>query len=578
MNTHYTVEKHVQILIALLKANNIRKIIASPGTTNITFVASVQSDNYFEMYSAADERSAAYIACGLAAESGEPVVLSCTGATASRNYYPGLTEAYYRHLPILAVTASQILSHTGGYFPQFIDRSVVAKDVVKHSVAIEPIDCPDDEWKVTNQINVALLELFRNGGGPVHINCVTRYSKDFSVSELPNVRVIKRYLTRDELPKIPSGKIGIYVGSHPKWTDTLTAKVDKFCSVHNAVVFCDHTSNYKGKYKVLSSLFGSQDNCHPEVLNLDLLIHIGYISGEYASVRGKNVWRVNPDGELRDVFGKTTAIFQMEEEEFFSRYQEGTAGSDDFLKDCRETYDRIYQKIPELPFSNIWCAKQISKRLPENCVLHLGILNSLRSWNFFDIPNSVNAYSNVGGFGIDGNLSSLIGASLADKNKLFFGIVGDLAFFYDMNSVGNRHVGNNVRIMLINNGRGTEFRNYNHPAQRFNDDADYYMAAAWHYGNKSQELVKNYAENLGYEYFSARNKDEFLLSVERFLTPEFTDKPMLFEIFTDSKDESDALFAVRNIIEKDTSISAKRIVKNVLGEKGIKFVKKIVGK
>ena len=157
---------------------------------------------------------------------------------------------------------------------------------------------------------------------------MTRYSKDFSVTELPNVRVIKRYLTRDELPKIPSGKIGIYVGSHPKWTDTLTAKVDKFCSVHNAVVFCDHTSNYKGKYKVLSSLFGSQDNCHPEVLNLDLLIHIGYISGEYTSVRGKNVWRVNPDGELRDVFGKTTAIFQMEEEEFFSRYQEGTTGSD----------------------------------------------------------------------------------------------------------------------------------------------------------------------------------------------------------------------------------------------------------
>ena len=577
MNTHYTVEKHVQILIALLKANNIRKIIASPGTTNITFVASVQSDKYFEMYSAADERSAAYIACGLAAESGEPVVLSCTGATASRNYYPGLTEAYYRHLPILAVTASQVLSHTGGYFPQFLDRSVVAKDVVKHSVAIEPVDCPDDEWKVTNQINIALLELFRNGGGPVHINCVTRYNKDFSVKELPNVRVIKRYLPKDELPEMPSEKIGIYVGSHTKWSEELTEKVDKFCSVHNAVVFCDHTSNYKGKYKILSSLFGRQDNYYSTVLDLNLLIHIGYVSGEYTKVRGKEVWRINPDGELRDVFGKTTAIFQMEEKEFFAHYQEGVPGDEDFLKKCREVYDRIYQKIPELPFSNIWCAKQISKRLPENSVLHLGILNSLRSWNFFDIPNSVNAYSNVGGFGIDGNLSSLIGASLSDTKKIFFGIVGDLAFFYDMNSLGNRHVGKNVRIMLINNGRGTEFRNYSHPAQRFGDDADYYMAAAWHYGNKSQKLVKNYAENLGYEYISAKNKEEFLSVFEKFLTPEITDKPMIFEIFTDSKDESDALFAMRNI-EQDTTSGAKKLVKNFFGEKGIKFVKKIVGK
>ena len=50
-------------------------------------------------------------------------------------------------------------------------------------------------------------------------------------------------------------------------------------------------------------------------------------------------------------------------------------------------------------------------KLPENSVLHLGILNSLRSWNFFEVPTSVSAYSNVGGFGIDGGVSSLIGAS-----------------------------------------------------------------------------------------------------------------------------------------------------------------------
>ena len=82
MKQLYTDEKNVQILIALLKANGIRKIVASPGAKNITFVGSLQNDPFFEMYSVVDERSAAYMACGLAAESGEPVVLSCTGATA----------------------------------------------------------------------------------------------------------------------------------------------------------------------------------------------------------------------------------------------------------------------------------------------------------------------------------------------------------------------------------------------------------------------------------------------------------------------------------------------------------------
>lgn len=71
----------------------------------MTFIGSIQNDSWFEIYSSVDERSAAYLACGLAAETGEPVVISCTGATASRNYMPGLTEAYYRKLPVLAITS-----------------------------------------------------------------------------------------------------------------------------------------------------------------------------------------------------------------------------------------------------------------------------------------------------------------------------------------------------------------------------------------------------------------------------------------------------------------------------------------
>lgn len=126
----YSSEQNVQILIYLLKQHNIRKVIASPGTTNINFVASVQFDKYFQVYSCVDERSAAYMACGMAEESGEPVVLTCTGATASRNYVPGLTEAYYRKLPVLAITSTQHPGRVGQNVPQVIDRSTRMKDLV----------------------------------------------------------------------------------------------------------------------------------------------------------------------------------------------------------------------------------------------------------------------------------------------------------------------------------------------------------------------------------------------------------------------------------------------------------------
>ena len=59
----YTEKINIQLLIAGLKNHKIKKVIVSPGTTNVMFVASIQNDSWFELFSAPDERSAAYMAC-----------------------------------------------------------------------------------------------------------------------------------------------------------------------------------------------------------------------------------------------------------------------------------------------------------------------------------------------------------------------------------------------------------------------------------------------------------------------------------------------------------------------------------
>jgi 2-succinyl-5-enolpyruvyl-6-hydroxy-3-cyclohexene-1-carboxylate synthase len=555
MKTFYTDERNAQMLIALMKAHGIKKIVASPGTTNISFVASVQQDPYFEIYSSVDERSAAYIACGLAAESGKSVALSCTGATASRNYISGLTEAYYRKLPILAITATQHIGRIGQNIPQVIDRTSPLNDIAKISVHIPIIHDTEDEWAYEVMLNKALLELRHRGGGPVHINLTTTYSLNFTVKKLPAVRVIDRICYGESLPVLTYGKVGIFVGAHKKWSQELTRAVDAFCEAYNGVVFCDHTSNYKGKYRVFASLVSSQAQYDSPCRIMDVLIHIGDISGSVLSMRPTlvhpaQVWRVNPDGEIRDTFRKLRYTFEMEEKDFFETYAKQVSNDsrpNTFIREWTHECDRISAKISELPFSNVWLAQNTISRLPEGCVFHLGILNSLRTWNFFEAPESILGYSNTGGFGIDGGVSSLIGASLTDQDKLFIGVMGDLAFFYDMNVIGNRHVGKNVRLIVVNNGRGTEFRNYKHNAARFGDDADAYIAAAGHYGNQSPQLIKHYAEDLGFKYISASNKEEYLNNVECFVTPEITNRPILFEIFTDSKNESDAIEIMDNL-------------------------------
>lgn len=579
MKTHYTDEANVQILIALMKHHGVRRVVASPGTTNITFVASLQQDPFFEMLSAADERSAAYIACGLAAETGEPVALSCTGATASRNYLPGLTEAFYRKLPVLAVTSTQHLGRIGHDIAQVIDRRVSLNDIVRLSAQCPSVESEEDRWACEMELNRALLELTHRGGGPVHVNLVTAYSSNFDVRELPKVHCVDRIGYGEGLPSLDGRRVATFVGNHAVWTDRLTAAIDAFCEAYDAVVVCDQTSNYRGPHRALGALVCSQDGAAPSCLDIDVLVHIGEVSGAYYGFHQGETWRVSLDGEVRDTFGKLRYVFEMGEAEFFEAYatQAKGAPSTNLAAEWREADARIRSKMPELPFSNLWLAQQTARRLPEDSVLHLGILNSLRSWNFFETPESVRCYSDTGGFGIDGCVSALIGASLADPNKLYYGVVGDLAMFYDLNSLGNRHVGPNVRLIVVNNGVGVEFKNYNHKAARFGEDADAFVAARGHYGAQSRDLLRHYASDLGFEYLAAEDKEGYLAVIDRFVDPEPHDRPMLLEVFTDSVDESDALRVIRSI-EIDAKSTAKGVVKSILGDKGIKAAKKILGK
>lgn len=563
---YYTTERNVQIVISLLKAHGVKKVIASPGTTNMTFVGSIQQDPWFEIYSSVDERSAAYIACGLAEESGEPVVLSCTGATASRNYMSGLTEAYYRKLPVLAITSHRGEHNIGHLIDQQIDRRQIPNDIALMSVTIPMVDSPEDEKFCNIEANKAMLELTHNGGGPVHINLYTRYTNDFSVKALPATRVIRRYCYGStSMPEMPKTDIAVFIGSHKVFDAETTSAIEAFCEANNAFVICDHTSGYKGKYKIPMALITGQMLYRSSFKSVNLLIHFGEVSGDAfgRAINPTQVWRVSEDGALRDMFGTLTNVFEMSELYFLRHYTKDVhQATTTRYEACMAEYKEILSAISELPFGNLWMAQQLHDRLPHGCELHLGILNSLRSWNFFQIDDSIKTNCNVGGFGIDGGMSSLIGASLANPKRLYFGVFGDLAFFYDMNVLGNRHVGNNVRIMLVNNGKGNEFRLSMHPCNLFGEDADKFMAAAGHYGNKSANLVKHYAEDLGYTYLTASNKEELNAAVDEFVNPNIN-RSIIFEVFTDMDNERDALDQLL-LTKKDAKVEMQMKIINAV--------------
>ena len=579
---YYSAEKNVLQLLALMKAHGVRKIVISPGGTNVCLVTSVQTDRYFELYSCVDERSAAYMACGLAEESGEPVAISCTGATASRNYYPALTEAFYRKLPILAITSTRSIGQIGQNIDQVTDRSRQANDVVVRSEYIPVPNTGDEEWENNVKINSALIDLRRHGGGPVHLNLMTRYTNDFSVKSLPQERVIRYYSYGDTLPSLMGGRVGIFVGAHKKWSKGLTEAVDAFCACYGAVVLTEPGSNYQGQYAVPYNLICSQKT-DKKLKPFDVVIHLGETALFLFGHTGE-IWRVNRDGRVRDTFRKLTNVFELEEETFFRQYvslaaeRKNRPACEDMAEAWRGRQAELEKKAETapLPFSNVWIAQQCCRKLPAGCELHLGILNSARSWTYFTIEGRHDIFCNTGGYGIDGGLSTLTGASLVDPGKLYFGIVGDLAFFYDMNALGNRHIGKNLRLMIIHNGLGGEFKLKSKLPQRagLGDEADPFIAASGHFGNQSRELVKGYAAALGFTYLTADSKESFREQMERFFSDEIRES-IVFEVFTSNRDDAQAV-QMMETLEPENTNKAKEKIKRVLGEKNVQTIKRVI--
>ena len=545
----YTEERNVQMIIYLMKQYRIKNVIACPGAGNITLIASLQSDPFFIIRSVVDERSAVYMACGLAQETGAPVAVSVTNNVAIRNTVPGMTEAYYRNLPILLLSSAFNFNNRENYWPQFLDERAQMNDAQRLTVEIPLVNNAEDEWAVGVNLNRAFHQLTHWNGGPVHIHYQTQLNKNYIEGEVPEIKRVQCIYEDETFPDVCDRKIIIYVGNHKQWTEGLTREVERFCELYDAMVFCDNTSNYMGKYRIRPAILWNQQNICVVEKQFDVVIHIGNPSGSYVIPRAKEVWRVDVSGEVRDSFMQLKYVFSMEEIKFFRRYNELKKSNESDMKlykRYRNMIDELRENVPELPFSNAYIAHQSSKLLPSGSAVYFAILNTLRCWNLFELPEKVSGYSNTGAFGIDGGLSTLIGMSFANPDKLYFGIFGDLGFFFDMNALGNRNLGRNLRILVVNNGVGAEFKTYKHFAENLGDEVDSYIAAAGHFSSK--ELLKHYAEDLGMEYVSASTKEEFMMVYKRFFTDKIGEKSILFEVFTNSSDEKEALKRIYNIL------------------------------
>ncbi len=552
--------ENVNIVVALLKNHNIRYIVTSPGGTNIALVSALQNDSFFKCFSIVDERSAVYFAIGLHLQTGESIAMSCTSAQATRNYIPGLTEAYYKQVPILAITMSKLPRFTYQSYMQAPNQISLPVDCVKKSYTLPIVQDTSDYLESCRVSNEAVLELTHNGKGPVQLNIPWQ---DFEISPVDRhiQKTIKRYTSFNEQDKLKGKKIMIVAGEHRPYDKETLEAINAFCRTHDCMIYTNHLSNLHTEYAINGNLFLSTNPLDSELKNLlpDILISIGGQTGDYPFYLTFSKtqylfehWSINEGGNVVDTYDKLTAIYQMDIKDFFLSAV-SSSSSHMFLDSWREkTSEYVYTL--DLPLSNTYVAAALHDKLPKNSTVNFAILNSLRNWNLFPIDASIKCFANVAAFGIDGCTSMLIGESVL-SDELHFLITGDLAFFYDLNSLGIRHIKNNVRILIINNNGGVEFKMAGNVDQ--NKKTDLFIAAANHFKN-----AKGWAETCGFAYISAFSHDEFNVHYTAFLKE--SSQPVVFEIFTKDIDEA---AAYRKLIDcnkkKDTKYYIKAGIRKI---------------
>lgn len=545
----YSNLKSTQYLISMLKKRGINHVVISPGTSHNPIVRCMDEDPFFITHSVTDERSAAFFAIGLIQELQTPVVILSTSGTATCNYVSGMTEAFYRHLPLIAVTADKNPFYLDQMEEQMIDQRDMYRHVCKAEVSLPIVRDSKDEWYCKRLLNEAFLALNHHGTGPVHINVpidegIFAMGSWFNTPELPDVPLIRRYDLCTEEPEwealfhgLRGKKIVLLCGQDISFSETEAKLFDQVAHCYNCIISVDTLTNLRA-YKTVRTHKGRK---HFLELAADVVITLnGNIVTDfkhalkYGGYRFEH-WHVAEDGCVADPFRQLTTIVELSTVGFLKKMlQYGEQEADDAYYQQWVAAMEDYE-IPELPYSLSYACQAAMAAIPPNSILHLGNSTTIRVAQFFEWDSSVKIYCNRGKHGIDGSMSSFIGqASVTDKTA--FLLIGDLSFFYDMNALWNRYQGKNIRIMLFNNGGASLFH--------YNQGLPNYPLLNNNVAAEHTTTAEGWCRSQGYDYLCSKNKEEFDANLPLFTSTD-SEKPIIFEVFTDKALDGDLLHVLQ---------------------------------
>jgi 2-succinyl-5-enolpyruvyl-6-hydroxy-3-cyclohexene-1-carboxylate synthase len=546
--------------VNILAKKGMNNAIISPGSRNAPLtIALVRHPNIFTK-SISDERSAAFIALGMAQNLKAPVVICCTSGSAAYNYAPAVAEAFFQEIPLIILTADRPKEWIHQHDGQTIYQTDIFGKHVKKSFEIgADYEHSDSVWHIERTINEAVNLAKSYPQGPVHINIPLRepfYPSDNeeiifeSNPRLIEIEAVETTLSKTSwhsmLNKFQEYDRILIAGGQAEKNQELSEILQKLQEEFHVVCLGDTISNLGFKAISKHDIFLKPEN---ENLKPELLITFGksFISKGLKTFLRKNKaiehWHLQSGEYLIDTFQSLTKIIPLKPIDFFAKIYEdldfekfrtGEEERDETFKNdwiSQERKATIYierffdLEILHQNFNEFFVIKKVMDSLPENSQLHLANSMSVRYANYIGVDAKLNieVFANRGTSGIDGCISTAVGQALS-TDKLVFLLVGDVAFFYDRNGLWNRYLPDNLRIVLLNNHGGGIFRIIDGPNKQA-ELKDYFETV-------QTMNAKNTAEDANMEYYFVDAINDLNTNLEKLLTKQGHAK--LLEIETDS--------------------------------------------
>ncbi len=499
MNAVNPNELWARIFVEELAHAGLRHVVVAPGSRSTPLVFAFAQQPEIQVYSQIDERGAGFFALGLANALDQPVALLCTSGTAAAEFYPAVVEAHYSAIPLLVFTADRAHELRASGANQTVDQIKLFGDHVNwfYEVALPEAHPPMIALRNLRTLaHRTYAEAMGHPKGGVHLNFPFRkpleptpvtgeVGEDITArtDKQPFVSISRGVMqpTPQQIERllevIARAERGLILCGPRCPRESFADAVCALSRVTGYPILADALSGTRFlKHEGIITGFESIVASDAELLFPDVVIQFGapltsQALESYLLSQPPREWiQVSEDGRWQDPNFLSTEMIWADPVSLAyalaDRYENHTLSDDQqkWLQDWRAkdclVIDEAKRYVAEHWFDGA-VLERVATLAPEKAQIMVGSSLSVRHFDQFGLitDNTITTYANRGASGIDGTLASAAGIGAAHPDQPLIVVLGDLAFYHDLNSLLTFTRGEvKATIVVINNDGGGIFR------------------------------------------------------------------------------------------------------------------------